>query len=155
MAAAALGTEVVVSEFMHNNLALEQSVEPVTVELTLPEFSVVNVSSDDAVYLSTATIEPQSEEFILPSTVVSTVVEIDSNQSFQSSDQVAAIAPQTDEKIAVTTEAQVIDNVNVAIIKPTSTNEVVEVVKTAVTPVVEAVPMVREKRRAPNDPRNR
>jgi hypothetical protein len=121
----------------------------------LPEFSVVNVSSDDAVYLSTATIEPQSEEFILTSTVVSTVVEIDSNQSFQSSDQVAAIAPQTDEKIAVTTEVQVIENVNVAIIKPTSTNDVVEVVKTAVTPVVEAVPVVREKRRAPNDPRNR
>lgn len=155
MAAAALGTEVVVTEFMHNNLALEQSVETVTVELTLPEFSVANVSSDDAVYLSTATIKPQSEEFILPSTVVSTVVEIDGNQSFQSSDQVAAKAPQTDEKIAVTTEVQVIENVNVAIIKPTSTNEVVEVVKTAVTPIVEAVPMVREKRRAPNDPRNR
>ncbi len=153
--AAALGTEVVVTEFMHNNLALEQSVETVTVELTLPEFSVANVSSDDAVYLSTATIKPQSEEFILPSTVVSTVVEIDGNQSFQSSDQVAAKAPQTDEKIAVTTEVQVIENVNVAIIKPTSTNEVVEVVKTAVTPIVEAVPMVREKRRAPNDPRNR
>ncbi len=157
MAAAALGTEVVGTEFMHNNLALEQSVETVTVELTLPEFSAANVSND-SVYLSTAIIEPQSEEFIMPSTVVSTTVEIDGNQSFQSSDEFAAIAPQTDEKIAVRTESPVVENVNVAIIKPTSTNEVVEVVevvKTAVTPVVEAVPMVREKRRAPNDPRNR
>jgi len=139
---------------MHNNLALEQSVETVTVELTLPEFSAANVSND-SVYLSTATIEPQSKEFIMPSTVVTTMVEIDGNQSFQSSDEFAEIAPQTDEKIAVTTEVQVIENVNVAIIKPTSTNDVVEVVKTAVTPVVEAVPVVREKRRAPNDPRNR